>query len=159
MESILKLLSENGRFSTQQLADTLGMEASEVESIVKKLENDNIILGYKAVIDWERSEREVVTALIEVKATPQRAEGFEKIAEKIYSFDEVESLYLMSGGYDFAVTITGRTMREVALFVAGKLAPIEGVSGTATHFVLKKYKENGVLFKSDPDMQERAYLV
>ncbi|MDR1116649.1 MAG: Lrp/AsnC family transcriptional regulator [Oscillospiraceae bacterium] len=159
MESILKLLGKNGRLTPEQLADILGRETAAVAADIKKLENDNIILGYKAIIDWERSESEVVTALIEVKVTPQRGEGFELIADRICKFDEVESLYLMSGGYDFSVLLAGRTMREVALFVALKLAPIEGVSGTATHFILKKYKDGGVLFANDPEEQERAYLV
>jgi DNA-binding Lrp family transcriptional regulator len=111
------------------------------------------------MVDWDRTDEEIVTALIEVKVTPQRGLGFERVAERIYQYDEVESLYLMSGGYDLSVTIAGKSMKEVALFVATKLAPIEGVSGTATHFILKRYKDHGVMFKIEEEKQEKAYLL
>lgn len=159
MNKLLKLLEKDSRLTVSQLAVMLDEEESAVAGEIKKLEDSHVILGYKAMIDWERTETEVVTALIEVKVTPQRGEGFERVAERIYQFDEVESLYLMSGGYDLSVTITGKSMKEVALFVATKLAPIEGVSGTATHFVLKRYKDHGVLFKIEEEKQEKAYLL
>ncbi len=159
MESILKLLEKDGRLTSAQMADLLGREEADVAAELKELENEHVILGYKALIDWEKTDTEVVTAIIEVRVTPQRGEGFEKVAERIYQFEEVESLYLMSGGFDLAVFLVGRTMREVALFVATKLAPVEGVASTATHFILKKYKESGVLFTSQPEQQERAYLI
>ena len=111
-------------------------------------QKDGVILGYKAVIDWDKTETETVTALIEVKVMPQRDDGFDKIAEKIQNYPEIKGLYLMSGGFDFTVLIEGKTMKEVAYFVARKLAPIEYVTATATHFVLKTYKYNGVVYNS-----------
>lgn len=159
MESILKLLEKDGRLTAKQMADLLGRSEAEISDTLKQLEDEHIILGYKALIDWDKTENEVVTAIIEVRVTPQRGEGFEKVAERIYQFEEVESLYLMSGGFDLAVFLVGRTMREVALFVATKLAPVEGVASTATHFILKKYKESGVLFTTEPEQQERGYLL
>jgi len=159
MIDILKILNTDCRLSPAQMAKMLGCTEVEVSQAMLDLENNHVILGYKAVINWERASQEVVTALIEVRVTPQRGDGFEKIAERIYQYPEVESLYLMSGGYDLAVTLNGSTMKDVALFVATKLAPIDGVSGTATHFVLKKYKESGVLFEVNSEKQERAFLI
>jgi len=111
------------------------------------LEKDGVILGYKALVDWDKTDKEYVTALIELKVTPQRDGGFAKTAERITNYPEVKSMYLMSGAYDYCVIIEGRTMKEVALFVAEKLAPIENVMSTSTHFVLRKYKDNGVNFR------------
>lgn len=159
MDNILKILDRDCRLTTAQIAAMLGADEGEVSAHIKKLESEHIILGYRALIDWDKTDKEVVTALIEVKVTPQRGEGFEKVAERIYQFEEVESLYLMSGGFDLAVYIVGRTMREVALFVATKLAPTDGVSSTATHFILKKYKESGVLYQIHEEKQEKAYLL
>ena len=109
------------------------------------MEAEKVICGYHTLINWENTDNEKVEALIEVKVTPQRGMGYDKIAERIYQFNEVESVYLMSGAFDFTVFITGKTMREVALFVADKLAPIDQVISTATHFVLKKYKDHGTV--------------
>lgn len=159
MKKLLKLLEKNCRLTATQLAVMLGEDEDKVTQDINRLEKNHVILGYKAMIDWERMDEEIVTALIEVKVTPQRGEGFERVAERIYQFDEVESLYLMSGGYDLSVTIAGKSMKEVALFVATKLAPIEGVSGTATHFILKRYKDHGVMFKMEEEKQEKAYLL
>lgn len=159
MKNLLELLEKDCRYTPAELAVLLGEQEAVVAQKISELEKRHIILGYKAMIDWERSDEEVVTALIEVKVTPQRGLGFERVAERIYQFEEVESVYLMSGGYDFSVTITGKSMKDVALFVALKLAPIEGVSGTATHFILKKYKEHGVMFSIDEEKQEKAYLI
>ena len=159
MANILKLLERDARLTNAQLAAMLDISEEEVAEQLKTLERDHVILGYKTVIDWDKTDKEVVTAIIEVRVTPQRGEGFEKVAERIYQFEEVESLYLMSGSYDLAVFLVGRTMREVALFVATKLAPVEGVASTATSFILKKYKESGVLFEAEPEQQERAYLL
>ena len=159
MHSILNLLHDNGALSARQIADSLGKNEAEISEKIKELEDNHVILGYKAIIDWERAGSEYVIARIEVSVTPQHGQGFENIAEEICRFDEVESLYLMSGGYDFAVTVTGRTMKEVALFVAYKLSTIEGVRGTATHFVLKKYKEGGILYSNVKSQQETAFLV
>jgi DNA-binding Lrp family transcriptional regulator len=152
---LLKLLEKDCRATPDQLAAMLGEDTGTVRGEIAALEKDNVILGYNAMIDWDRTGEELVSALIEVRATPQRGEGFDRIAERVYQFEEVESMYLMSGAYDFAVTITGRTLREVASFVAARLSTIEGVTGTATHFILKKYKEKGVTFESQPVQEER----
>ena len=117
-----------------------------------------MILGYKALIDWDKTDKEHVSALIELKITPQRDRGYDHVAQKIYNYPEVESLYLMSGSFDLAVLIEGKTMREVALFVAEKLATIEDVTSTATHFVLRKYKDKGVIFGAIP-VDERGNIV
>lgn len=129
-----------------KISQMLGTTEDEVAAIIKGLEKENIIVGYKTMINWERTDRELVDALIELKITPQRGEGFDKVAEKIYKYPQVKSLYLMSGAYDLAVTIEGRTMKDVALFVAEKLAPMDNILSTATHFVLKKYKDDGLIF-------------
>jgi len=157
MQSILKLLEKDCRLDTQRLAVILGTTEDEVAAKIAEFENNHTILGYKALIDWEKTSEELVTALIEVKATPQRGDGFEGIAEHICKFEEVESLYLMSGGYDFAVTLVGKSMKDVATFVATKLSTVEGVHGTATHFILKKYKESGVLFDVEELRQEPSH--
>ena len=122
-------------------------------------EKNHIILGYPALIDWTKTDDELVTALIEVRISPQRGDGFDRIAERIYQYEEVESLYLMSGSYDLAVTITGRSLRAVAEFVHARLAVIDGVTGTATHFILKKYKEKNHLFAKLPEQEERVLFV
>lgn len=152
---ILKLLEKDCRTTPEQLGAMLGAQPETVRGEIGALEKDNVILGYNAMIDWDRTDEELVTALIEVKATPQRGDGFDRIAERIYQFEEVESLYLMSGAYDYAVIITGRTLKEVASFVSARLSTIEGVIGTATHFILKKYKEKRVVFETTPVQEER----
>ena len=124
------------------------IQLSNEDINLEKLENDNIICGYPAIIDWDKTDREYVSALIEVKVMPQRDDGFDKIAEKIQNYPEIKGLYLMSGGFDFTVLIEGKTMKEVAYFVARKLAPVEYVTATATHFVLKTYKDKGVIYNS-----------
>ena len=152
---LLKLLEKDCRATPETLAAMLGREAEDVKAEIAALEKDEVILGYNAMIDWDRTGEELVTALIEVRATPQRGDGFDRIAERVYQFEEVESMYLMSGAYDFVVTITGRTLKEVATFVSARLSTIEGVTGTATHFILKKYKEKGVAFETQPLQEER----
>ncbi|MGL4344390.1 MAG: Lrp/AsnC family transcriptional regulator [Cellulosilyticaceae bacterium] len=145
---ILELLEENCRYQAEDMAIMLGVSAAEITSMIKTLEEEKIICGYKALINWDKVEnKELVTALIEVKVTPQRGEGFDKIATRIYNFKEVKSVYLMSGGFDLTVIIEGKTMKEVALFVGQKLAPLESVLSTGTHFVLKKYKDHGITFE------------
>jgi DNA-binding Lrp family transcriptional regulator len=121
----------------------LGNDEEEVSKLIKEMEEEQIICGYNTVINWDKTDDERVTALIEVKVQPQRGEGFDRIAERIYNYEEVTSLYLMSGGFDMTVFIEGKTMKEVAQFVARKLSPMDGVLSTSTHFVLKKYKEAG----------------
>lgn len=146
MNDVLNLIENDARLTNEQIAVMLGKEQGEVRDMIERCEDDGIILGYRAVIDWDKTDREYATAFIEVKITPQRDRGFDRIAERIYRYPEVKSLYLMSGSYDLACIIEGRTMKEVAYFVAQKLAPLEDVVATATHFVLRKYKYDGVIF-------------
>jgi DNA-binding Lrp family transcriptional regulator len=143
-EKILKVIDKNSKLTPKEIAVMLGVEEEAVAAAIKELEQESIICGYPTLINWDKAESEKVTALIEVKVTPQRGQGFDRIAERIYKFEEVESVYLMSGGFDLTVIITGMSMREVANFVSSKLAPMEAVLSTATHFVLKKYKEHGM---------------
>lgn len=146
---ILDILNENSKFSPQEIAVMLNADPSLVIKAIEELEESKIILGYKAMINWEKIISEKVVALIELKVTPQRGEGFDKIADRIYKYPQVDTVYLMSGGFDLTVIINGKTMKEVALFVAEKLAPMEAVVSTATHFVLKKYKEQGIIFENE----------
>lgn len=143
---ILNLLEDDARLTSEQLSVMLDVSKEDIDNKINKLEENGTILGYKAMIDWEKTEREYVTAMIDVKLTPQRDRGFDRIAEKIFNYPEVKSVYLMSGAYDLSVLIEGKTMKEVAYFVAQKLAPIESVISTATHFVLHKYKDKGVIY-------------
>jgi len=144
---ILRILAKNSRTSNEQIALMLGKQVEEVIQAISELEEKNIIMGYQATVNWEKTDREAVMAFIEVRVTPQRDKGFDKVAERIYQYPQVKSCNLMSGGYDLFVAVEGKTMKEVALFVAEKLATIESVISTATHFVLKQYKENGVIYE------------
>ena len=155
MDKILKLLEDNATLTHEQLAVMCQKEVGDIKKIIEDYEADGVILGYKTMIDWDKTDREYVSALIEVKITPQRDRGFDRVAERIYNYPEVQSLYLMSGGFDLAVLIEGKTMKEVAYFVAQKLAPIEDVISTATHFVLRKYKDKGVIY-GVVDIDERG---
>lgn len=152
---ILKLLEGNARLTSEQLSVMLNCDKSEIENEISEYEKNGTILGYKAVVDWEKTEQESVTAMIDVKLTPQRDRGFDRVAEKIYNYPEVKSVYLMSGAYDLSVLIEGKTMKEVALFVAQKLSTIDSVNSTATHFILHKYKDKGVLYSSG-EIDERG---
>ncbi len=156
MDKILTLLENDATLTPEQLSVMLNKEVGEIKDMIEKYEKDGVLLGYQALIDWDKTDREYVSALIEVKIQPQRDLGFDKVAEKIYNYPEVKSLLLMSGGFDLAVMIEGKTMREVAYFVAQKLSPIEFVTATATHFVLKKYKDKGIIYKA-PEVDERGY--
>ena len=150
MEEILNILDkEKGNVSRAKIAQMLGMEEKEVADKIEKMEKEIVIVGYKTIVNWDKTDKDVVVALIELRITPQRGEGFDKVAERIYKYPQVKSLYLMSGAYDLAVTIEGKSMKEVALFVAQKLAPMDSIISTATHFVLKKYKEEGIVFEDD----------
>ena len=144
-EELLSIIEKNSRIDLSELAAMLGMEEIDVANDIAELEKEGIICGYHTLINWEKTNIEKVTALIEVKVTPQRGDGFDRIAERIYKFEEVEAVYLMSGAYDLTVIIHGRSMREVATFVSGRLATMESVMSTATHFILKKYKEHGIV--------------
>lgn len=143
---ILTLLEQDATIEHNQIAVMLDMSIQEVEQEIEKMTKEGILLRSKALINWEKTDREFVTAQIELRVTPQRGEGFDKVAERIYQYPEVKSVYLVSGGFDIAVVIEGRTMKEVALFVAEKLAPMDNVISTKTHFILKKYKQDGVIF-------------
>ena len=154
---LLRLLEEDCTLTTEQLASMAEMTVDEVKAAIAGYERDKIVLGYKAIVDCDRTDRESVTALIEVKVTPQRNEGFDRVAERIYQYDEVESVYLMSGAFDLTVIISGRTLKEVAQFVGERLATLEDVTGTATHFILKKYKEKHLIFEKREE-QERELI-
>ena len=155
MENVLKVLEDNANLTHEQLAVMCKKEVGDIKKMIKQYEDEGIILGYKTMIDWDKTDREYVSALIEVKITPQRDRGFDRVAERIYSYPEVQSLYLMSGGYDFCILLEGKTMKEIAYFVAQKLAPIDEVISTATHFVMRKYKDKGVVFGSE-EVDERG---
>ena len=155
MKKLLQLLEDDCTLTHAQLASMTGMTEAEVAAAIAECEQNRLILGYKAIVDWYRTDREDVTALIEVNVTPQRGEGFDRVAERIYQYDEVESVYLMSGSFDLTVIISGRSLKEVALFVGEKLAPMEEVTGTATHFILKKYKEKHLIFEKQEAQEER----
>ena len=157
MDKLLKLLDTNARLTNAQLAVMLDRPEAEVAAQIAALERSGVIRAYKALIDWDRTEREYVTAIIELKVTPKRDLGFEAVAETIMRFEEVESVYLMSGGYDLSVVVNGRTFKDVAMFVAKRLSPLDSVISTATHFVLRRYKEKGVLFLGE-EKDERGAL-
>ena len=148
--SILEILTEDARTPAERIAIMTGKTPDEIRETIERLEDQKIILKYPAMINWEKVDVDEVEALIEVRVTPQRDEGFDAIAEKIYRFEEVSSVYLMSGGYDLRVMLKARTLKQLALFVAEKLSTIENVLSTATHFVLKKYKQQGVIFEEAP---------
>ena len=149
---LLKLLARNARYSVRQLADMLGADEAAVEKSIKELEKEGVIGGYKAVVDWDSVESPLVSAIIEIKVVPKADLGFEEVAEKIAAFEAVESVYLMSGGYDLNVVVKGKTLQDVAQFVARELATIDSVTSTATHFVMRRYKELDVcLFESEKD--------
>ena len=147
--SLLDILKEDCRISMEKMAIMTGATLEEVGAAVDTLEQKKIILRYSPVINWDKTDRERVEAMIEVRVTPQRDIGFDAIARRIYRFDEVKSVYLMSGAYDLLVLVEARTLKELAAFVAEKLSPLETVTGTATSFVLKRYKEEGVIFDSE----------
>lgn len=153
--TILELLENDSRLTPKELAAMLEKEVGDIKKDIAELEEQGVILGYKTIIDWDKTDREYVNALIEIKVVPQRDRGFDEIAAKICHYPEVNSVYLMSGGFDIAVMVEGRTMREVALFVAEKLALIESVTATATHFVLRRYKDKGVIYRA-PEKDERG---
>ena len=144
-EKILTFIEKNSRIDLKELAIVLGVDETTVMNELEKMEEEHIICGYHTLIDWDKAGIEKVTALIEVRVTPQRGMGFDKVAERIYNYPEVYSVYLISGSYDLLVTIEGKTLKEVSRFVSEKLSPIDEVLSTATHFILKKYKIEGAL--------------
>lgn len=158
VNEILEILNEDSRRTPEEIAVMLGTDVETVKQKIEELERNKVIVKYNTIINWDKTDREYVTALIEVKVTPQRDQGFDAIAERIYKFPEVKSVYLVSGDYDLAVMIEGRTMKEVAFFVAEKLSVLDSVLSTATHFVLKKYKVEGVVLE-DEEKDYRQVIV
>ncbi len=149
MEEILKILESDARISQDQIASMTGKSVDEVKDTIKKAEDNRIIVKYKTVVNWEKVEHDEVWALIEIRLQPQRDVGFDAVAERIYRFQEVRSAYLVSGAYDLAVLVAGKSMQEVAGFVSRKLSTLELVQGTVTHFLLKRYKEDGEILEGD----------
>ncbi len=150
MDEILRILDkEQGAVNVAKISRMLGKSEEEVSAALRDMEEKNIIAGYKTIVNWDKTDRDVVTALIELKVTPQRGEGFDKVAKRIYKYPQVKALYLMSGAYDLSVMIEGKSMKDVALFVAQKLAPMDGIISTATHFVLKPYKMEGIILEDN----------
>ncbi len=155
---ILEILEGNARISMDVLADMVELSVEEVEKMIKKLEEQNIILNYSSVINWDKtSGKDGVAAMIDVKVTPKRDVGFDEIAERIYRFPEVQAVYLMSGAFDLSVQIEGKSMKEVAFFVSNKLSTLDSVLSTTTHFLLKKYKHDGVIF--EPEKKDKRIVV
>ena len=157
-EDILTLVESNSRLLPEDIAERLGLSAAYVSGELGRMCDEQVICGYNTLINWEKTGRDFVTALIEVKVTPQRGLGFDRIAERIYLFDEVKAVYLMSGGFDLTVIIEGSNIKEVAYFVSDKLAPMESVMSTATHFVLKKYKDHGIILEKQRKDDERMIV-
>lgn len=155
-EKILTFIEKNSRIDLKELAILLGEDEVAVAEQMAQMEEEGIICGYHTLIDWDRVTNERITALIEVRVTPQRGHGFDSIAERIYKYPEVTATYLISGGYDLLVTLEGKTLKEVSSFVSDKLSTLDGVLSTATHFILKKYKDHGtILTKADEDTREK----
>ncbi|MBE3592056.1 MAG: Lrp/AsnC family transcriptional regulator [Thermoanaerobacter sp.] len=144
---ILDLLCENSRLTEKQIATITGLSEEEVKNTIKNLEDKKVLLKYTTLVNWEKTDREVITALIDVRVAPQQGHGFNRVAHRICQYEEVKSVSLISGTYDLSVEVEGKTMKEIALFVAERLAPIEGVLSTTTHFVLKRYKKDGVFYE------------
>ncbi|SDH63306.1 transcriptional regulator, AsnC family [Alteribacillus persepolensis] len=156
---VLRLLEENGRMDVSTIAKMVDEKEKKVQSMIDELEEENIIVSYAAVVDWSKvNEREGVTAMIDVKVTPQRGVGFDEVAERIYRFPEVKALYLVSGAYDLSVVIDGNTMSEIANFVSEKLSALDSVISTTTHFRLKTYKHDGVVFGDEDDDDKRIVV-
>ncbi len=159
MKEILKILEKDARTSAKQISTMTGTSADEVAKLIKQAEKDQIILKYKTIVNWEKVGEEQVGALIEVRITPQRDVGFGAIAERIYRFPQARPVYLLSGTYDLLVLVAGKTMHEVADFVSQKLAPIEGVNGTVTHFLLKRYKEDGEILAGGEETKRQPVIL
>lgn len=156
-EKILELLERNSRMTPAEIAVLLGSGEEVIASEIKKMEDENIICGYNTLIDWDKTGADMITALIEVRVTPTRGQGFDNIAERIYNYPEVQSVYLISGGYDLLVILEGKTLKEVSHFVSSKLSTLDSVISTATHFILKKYKDDGIIF--DKKKKDERILV
>ena len=154
-EKVLGIIEKNSRVSTKEVAIVLGTQEIDVVNAMQSLEDKGIICGYHTMIDWDKTDIEKVTALIEVRVTPQRGKGFDEIAERIYKYPEVNSVYLISGGYDLLVTLEGKSLKAVSSFVSSKLSTLDTVISTATHFILKKYKDHGtIMARKEEDQRE-----
>ena len=159
LKEILKILEKDAKLTPKQIAAMTGASTEEVVKGIKQAEEDRTIIKYKALVNWDKIGNDHVWALIEVKITPQRDVGFDAIAERIYKFDEARTVYLMSGTYDLAVLVAGKSMHEVADFVTQKLAPVAGVTGTTTHFLLKRYKEDGEILAGKEEVKRQAVIL
>jgi DNA-binding Lrp family transcriptional regulator len=159
LKDILKILESDARTNTKQIAAAAGIPEAEVIKTIQKAEQDQVILKYKTIINWDKVGDENVFALIEVKVTPQRDVGFDSIAERIYRFPQAHTVYLLSGTFDLLVIVIGKTIQDVANFVSQKLAPIEGVQSTVTHFMLKKYKEDGEILGGKDDLKRQPFVL
>ncbi|MDD6201349.1 MAG: Lrp/AsnC family transcriptional regulator [Lachnospiraceae bacterium] len=156
-EQILQIIEKNSRVGIDELAIILGAEEVDIANELKKMEEEGVICGYHTLIDWEKTNIDKVSALIEVRVTPQRGQGFDNIAERIYKYPEVNAVYLISGGYDLLVSLEGKSLKEVSSFVSDKLSTLDSVLSTATHFILKKYKDHGtILGKKHVDTREKV---
>ena len=156
-EKLLSVIEKNSRIDMKELAVIMGVEEIDIANELAALESEGIICGYHTLIDWEKTSIEKVSALIEVRVTPQRGQGFDNIAERIYKYPEVNSVYLISGGYDLLVTLEGKSLKEISGFVSDKLSTLDTVLSTATHFILKKYKDHGtILTKKFEDTREKV---
>lgn len=158
MDMLLKLLDENARLSLEELASLTGTTAAAVAAKMDDFERAGVLRGYKAVIDWEKAGSDMVSSIIEVKITPKYSYGFDEFAVAVAKFPEVQSVYLMSGGYDIMVEVLAKSFRDIAMFVSKRLSPMESVLSTATHFILSRYKERGVVL-SDVRQDERGFSV
>lgn len=159
MNNLLELLTENARLTNAQLAVMLDSSEEDVAAAIQQYEKSGVIKGYKALVDWDKAPQKTVSALIELKVTPQKETGFDEIARRVMAFEEVESVYLMAGGYDLAVMIKAPSMQEVAAFVAKRLSTLEPVLSTATHFVMTRYKDGGVVLCDDAEVDERRNVL
>lgn len=157
-EKILTFIEKNSRIDLKQLAIVLGVDEAVVMNELEKMEEEHVICGYHTIIDWDKVGIEKVTAMIEVRVTPQRGMGFDKVAERIYNYPEVNSVYLISGGFDLMVTLEGKTLREVSQFVSEKLSALDSVLSTKTNFILKKYKDHGTVI-AEPTKDERIQMI
>ena len=157
-EKILTFIEKNSRINLKELAIMLGVDEASVANEIAAMEQENVICGYHTLIDWDKAGLEKVTAMIEVRVTPQRGMGFDKIAERIYNYPEVKSVYLISGGFDLMVTLEGKTLREVSQFVTDKLSTLDQVLSTKTNFILKKYKDHGPIMAAPVKSDERGIM-
>ena len=157
-EKILSVIEQNARIDIKELAVILGMEEIDVANELKAMEEEGVICGYHTMIDWDKTSIDKVSALIEVRVTPQRGQGFDTIAERIYQYPEVNAVYLISGGFDLLVSIEGKSLKEVSLFVSDKLSTLETILSTGTHFILKKYKDHGIVLSKKKIDERESYM-